>query len=98
MKKRNIRLKILYEVLLSRTTHHRRVACRAEPCEPSRVGQVVLEHAQKLFASRRWIGFQPPVLNWLKVSDISKGFRNKFLNHYDFHSIQIIRFLNELST
>ena len=32
---------------------------------------VIFEHAQKLSISQRKIGFQPPVRNWWKVSDIS---------------------------
>ncbi len=33
---------------------------------------VVLEHDQKLFTIHERIGFQPPVTNGWKVSDISK--------------------------
>ena len=32
------------------------------------------EHAQKLFISKERYGFQPPVRNWWKVSDISKTY------------------------
>jgi len=40
---------------------------------------VVFEHAQKFSTSGKRFGFQPPVRNWWKISDISKKANTKTL-------------------
>jgi len=50
---------------MSKTTSQRLVECI---CELQH--QVVFEHAQKFFIIWIVIGFQPPLIEWWKISDI----------------------------